>query len=404
MIRSVPRFDSYSVREYGETVTVFRLQDGGPFYSEIGGKRKVIRKPNKKKIWNERDARTWARDKHREIRKGEPEHPTLSAIFDSYLEHRSPVKATKQGRKDDKRRAEMWKAFLGPTRDPASITRGDLDSFIQKRGYRVIDSWGRNPQPVRDSNASSAFKLASVRPRTVQADIQWLSTVLRRKLTDHCNVPSLRDIARDLHQSAEPRRPVATQDRYEAIMAYLKEKGRGKHGYLPELLVLVAGTGHRLSEILNLRYADMLLDSQPSGALRWRAENTGNKARLGRIVPIRPEVRRVLEQIQRERPGIGEAWLFPGLRNPRKPTHRSVADAWLRAAEKAAGLQPLNGSLWHSYRRKWATERKHLPGADVAYAGGWKNERTLQSVYQQADAAGVLRVVLDATELREEKA
>ena len=59
------------------------------------------------------------------------------------------------------------------------------------------------------------------------------------------------------------------------------------------------------------------------------------------------------------------------------------------------------GSLWHAYRRKWVTERKHLPDVDVAQAGGWKNTVSLKTAYQQADAETMLRVVLEAGELRE---
>jgi hypothetical protein len=44
---------------------------------------------------------------------------------------------------------------------------------------------------------------------------------------------------------------------------------------------------------------------------------------------------------------------------------RHLADKWLREAEGLAGLEPLRGSLWHAYRRKWATERKHLPDVDA---------------------------------------
>ncbi len=57
--------------------------------------------------------------------------------------------------------------------------------------------------------------------------------------------------------------------------------------------------------------------------------------------------------------------------------------------------------LWHAYRRKWATERKHLPDADVAAAGGWANPNTLRLVYQQADQETMLRVVLEGGTLRE---
>ena len=78
-----------------------------------------------------------------------------------------------------------------------------------------------------------------------------------------------------------------------------------------------------------------------------------------------------------------------------KPTDRS-----LRELLESAGLEKLDGSLWHAYRRKWATERKHLPDVDVAAAGGWANPNTLRLVYQQADQETMLRVVLERGELR----
>jgi hypothetical protein len=64
-------------------------------------------------------------------------------------------------------------------------------------------------------------------------------------------------------------------------------------------------------------------------------------------------------------------------------------------------LEPQEGSLCHAYRRKCATERKHLPDVDVAAAGGWKRVQTLKTAYQQADAETMLRVVLEGGELRE---
>jgi hypothetical protein len=45
--------------------------------------------------------------------------------------------------------------------------------------------------------------------------------------------------------------------------------------------------------------------------------------------------------------------------------------------------------------------RKHLPNEDVAAAGGWKETTSLKRAYQQADEATMLRVVLEAGELRE---
>jgi hypothetical protein len=63
-------------------------------------------------------------------------------------------------------------------------------------------------------------------------------------------------------------------------------------------------------------------------------------------------------------------------------------------------LEQLKGGLWHPFRRKFATERKHMPVIDVAHAGGWKETRTLLQCYQQPDEATLQQVVLGAPKLR----
>ena len=77
-----------------------------------------------------------------------------------------------------------------------------------------------------------------------------------------------------------------------------------------------------------------------------------------------------------------------------------MADKWLRRGEELAKLEPQEGSLWHAYRRGWATARKHMPDVDVARAGGWANPATPGASYQQADDETILRVVLGGDELR----
>ena len=83
---------------------------------------------------------------------------------------------------------------------------------------------------------------------------------------------------------------------------------------------------------------------------------------------------------------------------------RHLADKWLRKAEKLADLEPQAGSLWHAYRRKWGSERTHLPDVDVAAAGGGKDAVSLKRAYQQADADTILSVVLSGGELKERQA
>jgi hypothetical protein len=68
-----------------------------------------------------------------------------------------------------------------------------------------------------------------------------------------------------------------------------------------------------------------------------------------------------------------------------------------------AGLEPLERGLWHPFRRKWATERKHLPDVDVAAAGGWNSPATLNAIYKLPDQDTMLRVVLEAGQLREQR-
>ncbi len=68
-------------------------------------------------------------------------------------------------------------------------------------------------------------------------------------------------------------------------------------------------------------------------------------------------------------------------------------------AEKKAELPKLDGSLWHAYRRKWATSRKGLPDVDVAAAGGWSDLTSLKTAYQQPDTATLYRVVSEPTDL-----
>ena len=80
---------------------------------------------------------------------------------------------------------------------------------------------------------------------------------------------------------------------------------------------------------------------------------------------------------------------------------------WLarfNAYRAAAGVPRLEHDSFHGLRRKWSTERKHLPGVDVAKAGGWRSIMTMKRAYQQADEVGVLEAVLDPRRLREQGA
>jgi integrase len=135
---------------------------------------------------------------------------------------------------------------------------------------------------------------------------------------------------------------------------------------------------------------------------RWPAAT--DKRGRETTAPISPKVRAALDRILRERPGIGARYLFPSPTEPAEPVAYERASKWLREGERLAGLPKQQGSLWHAFRRGWATSRKHLSLKDTAAAGGGSATERLLRCYQQPDADTMLAVVLGGAELRERKA
>jgi hypothetical protein len=93
--------------------------------------------------------------------------------------------------------------------------------------------------------------------------------------------------------------------------------------------------------------------------------------------------------------------VFPAQKDQNQPVQRDVFERWIWAIERHAKLPELDRGLLHPYRRKWATERKHLPIKDVAAAGGWKDVNTLLTCYQQADRQTVLAVMSEPRKVTE---
>ena len=190
-----------------------------------------------------------------------------------------------------------------------------------------------------------------------------------------------------------PKRPVETYDRFLKLMEVAGEVD----WRLPLALALAEGTGQRIGSILRLRRSDVDLDRLPFGRVVFRAEN--QKTGFEHWVPLSEECRRQVLIHLRKLPADAE-WLFPAQRKTSAPVHHWVLSKHLREAYERAELNTLPGGLWHPWRRKWATERKHMPLRDVAAAGGWKDPTTLLKCYQQPDEETIQKVVLEAPKLR----
>jgi integrase len=131
----------------------------------------------------------------------------------------------------------------------------------------------------------------------------------------------------------------------------------------------------------------------------WRAD-TDKKGKAW-TVPMPATLR---DEIKSFHARLGSAFgslVFPSESDATVPVRTDVFSVWLRAAEKKAELPKLDGSLWHAYRRGWATSRKHLPTADVAAVGGWSDVTTLIRCYQQVDDDTLLRVMNEPRKVME---
>lgn len=178
--------------------------------------------------------------------------------------------------------------MLGPDTDPHAIPTEVWRRFVRDRRSGAIDARGL---PVPGPEARQP-----VRDRTIAADCLWLQAVLNWGVKEHTGSGYLlrENVLRGMEVPVEknPRRPVATRDRYEAIRAVTDDvtmrtaPGCRERSWLSEVFDLAMATGRRLSAILALRADDLLLDRGPYGYVRWRADaDKMEKERWSRSTP-----------------------------------------------------------------------------------------------------------------------
>jgi integrase len=407
---------------YGFKVRVEERRPGGTLYARLPVLPYPGDGPRYQQVsleHNDKDrAKEWARTEAEKLRAGtsgalDPV-PTAGRIFALYTTETRPDKG-KSTQELDTRASKIWTRWLGADKDLSKLMPSEWRGFIRARASGEIDAQG---QSVPETDADGKRLRRAVRPRTVENDCEWLMWVLNwaTKERDADGRYLLKENpARgfEIPHEQNPRRVVATQDRLEALLAVAdrvlmdvrqNKKRVAVRSYFRELLELVNGTARRISAVCQLRYEDMRLarsKAWPHGAIQWPGETD----KMGKpwAAPLNATTRATVDRILSNRPGIGAAYLFPKATDPTKPVDKDLVSDWLERAEQLAGLPKQSGTLWHAFRRKWATERKHLPLPDVQAAGGWSDPTCLQTIYQQSDDATVYRVVSEPMELREAK-
>ena len=306
----------------------------------------------------------------------DPKPVTLGALCARYLAEvkhaRDGSLKTERYRRDCARRSEHLLMWFGAETEVQHLTPDRMQGYVQAR--RAGELSGR-----------------PVRTRSVQCDLVFLKTVLkwasgvfengrplleRNPLTTY-SPPRERD----------PRRPMIDAVTVAKLLAVAERV----HPQLPLLIVLMDTTGRRLSSVLGVRWDDFDFERQ---TILWRAEL--DKTRRASVTPIPMAALAPLLASRRVRPAIGSALVFPHPKRSKAglPVTRHLASYWLQHAFELAKVTKPQGSLFHAFRRRWATMRKHLPLTDVAAAGGWRDLTTLLTCYQQPDEE-TLREVVD---------
>lgn len=302
--------------------------------------------------------------------------PTLATLFDNYLREVTPQKGSSK-QAHDHRAARLFLECFGGSRKAASLNRRDWDGFIR---------WRRSRNDPREGRASSE----PVRNRVIEYDLKFLHAVLNWAVA--CGFLD-RNPLKGLPWPREtaPARPVLRQEAYEA----LRRVARSVYPAFELALVLAHETGHRSGAIRLLRWSDV---DRQRGVVRWRAAT--DKMGFEHETMLTAEALAALERARAERPAIGDSWVVPAPNDPGEPCSRHQLLKWWRRAEQLAGLVHQSRGGFHSLRRKFATELKHVPLKDLLALGGWKDPHTVLTCYQTADEVTMREALASRRQLR----
>lgn len=309
------------------------------------------------------------------------DQPTLASLFDKY-ETSAVFRAKKPTtQREDLRKLERVMAFMGRDREAMSLCPSDVQRYVEAR---MLGQYSPSGKPIRARAVAADLVALSVM-------LNWATRERRADSRPLLQYNPLHGVRFPVEKN--PRRPVETYDRYLGLMA-VAEKVDWR---LPLALSLAESTGQRISALVHLQRGDFDLERLPHGSIHFRAEHQKNG--IDHWVPLGRAPAALVREHLRSVVGGEGALLFPSDKDPAKAVDRWFISRRLRQAYQEAGLEPLQGGLWHPFRRKFATERKHMPLQDVALAGGWKEVQTLLECYQRPDDATLQDVVLRAPKL-----
>lgn len=292
---------------------------------------------------------------------------TLAKLFDMYEREVTPGK-TAVVQAHDRRAFKLFLEAFGTSRQPATLNLRDWDAFIRERRSGRL-------------RPGSVGEKREVRARPIEQDLQLLRAVLNWacRAGDGMGAPLLERnplAGLKLPREDSPRRTMLSAAQYQAVLTAAAAVGPRARLFV----VLAHETGHRAASIRQLRWNDVDLEQR---TVTWRGAN--DKIGLEHTTPLTGEAVAVLAKERARQGAIGDAWVFPALRGDRtKPMSGDAAfNLWKRIAT-GAGIPKGERYGWHSLRRKFASELRHVALKDLGDLGGWKSATTILTCYVQS--------------------
>ncbi|MEO6865030.1 MAG: site-specific integrase [Gemmatimonadaceae bacterium] len=291
---------------------------------------------------------------------------TLKSLFDIYESEVTPTKGA-SAQHHDRSAFKLFFLVFKPMREVHTLSRRDWDHYIKVRRTGQLQIKGGNKRGVR--NRMIAHDL-----QVLTAALNWATTArshsgelfLERNPLKGCPLPV----------EDNPIRRAFSREQYRALVSAAAEINP-----LFRLAVVVAHySGHRIGAIRHLEWSDI---NFATATIRWRSEH--DKIGVEHVTPMSRELIAALKHAHRTRQVIGDAWLFPAPGDSTRFCSSYIMRDWMERGLKKIGIKSGMRYGWHSLRRQFATDLKHIPLSDLCALGGWKDPQTILKCYAQPD-------------------
>ena len=366
----------------GERVRLFPHPKTGVLYLEFRDLGRKVRESTHTKDWD--TGKSLADEKAGELRRTviPVERPTtLGALFDRWrptYEAECRLRAHPPKPKhfaDVDRLLARFRRFVGVDSLPLrSVADDHLTVYFSKRMAAGIESKGvHRGRPIGYAQLRAEVKLL----RQVMRWGERKGYVLRDPWRDYKVGGAMAE------KQYDPQRPIITTEEYHRLLtACDRFTPKTSREMCRTFLVLSYETGRRKGAVRQLRWSDI---DEAAQRIRWRGGS--DKNRRDRWTALSPEALLAATRWRRQRPGVGEALVFPSPHVSRVglPVDDETLGGWWRRLEVLAGVGRRPRQGWHSVRRRAATDLQDAPLATVAALLG-HSPQVLASVYQQPDA------------------